>query len=247
MAYTDQISVPASEPVTLTMVKQRLRLPSSYPNDDTVLSGLIVGVRQDCERLMDLMLARRKFAQVLDSFPYYIDVIQSQNAYPPAYYSAPRYATTLWNYSQMIKLARAPLISVDAFTYIGSDGLPHTLQAGVDFIVDPETKLARIFPMVGRYWPPCLYTPNAVKIEYTAGFGSDPTEVTDFTLPSPPPSPPNQQASYKIVTGIPQAMIDFMTSLVVFRYLNPGTPGMPLEWENRLMGLGLFDFAPTRG
>lgn len=247
MGYCEQIAVPEQEPVTLAAVKQRLKLPAGYTLDDAVIAGLITGAREDAERLSGLMLARRQFTQVLDSFPYFTDTLQSQLAYPPSYYSLPRYSTTLWNYSQMIKLARAPLISVDSLTYIGSDGNPATLQSGVDFIVDPETKLARIFPMVGGYWPPCLYTPNAVAIVFTAGYSDNPNENTTFGLPSPPPSPPNQQTSYEIATGIPQAFVDLITSLVVYRYQYPAVPGVPADFERAFMSPGMFDWAPTRG
>lgn len=247
MAYSQQIATPEAEPVTLAMVKARLRLPTGFSNDDGVITGLITGVREDAERLSGLILAQRPFAQVLDSFPYFTDTIQSQQAYPPSYYSLPRYSSTLWNYSQMIKLAQAPLISVDKFTYVGTDGLTHDLQPGIDFILDPETRLARIFPMVGGFWPPCLYTPNAVQIKFTAGFSATPTDVTTFSLPSPPPSPPNQQTSYAVVTGIPQTFIDAITALTVRRYQYPAEPGVPPEFERAFQAPGIFDFAPTRG
>lgn len=247
MGYCEQVEQPAVEPVSLDFVKTRLRLPSSFSSQDTVLAALITGARLDAERISGLMLAQRRFSQVLDSFPYYTDTVQSQLAYPPSYYSLPRYSTTLWNYSQMIKLARAPLISVDSFTYVGADGLTHELNAGVDFIVDPETKLARVFPMVGQQWPACLYTPNAVQILFTAGYDPDPAKVTTFSLPSPPPSPANQQTSYDIATGIPMDLMCAIAELTVFRFQNPGTPGVPPEMERAFASLGIMDFAPTRG
>jgi hypothetical protein len=248
MAWCEQIAMPVDEPVSLAVVKKRLRLPPAFTDHDDMLTGLIVTTRQDGERLSGLTLAQRQFTQVLDSFPYYTDTIQSQQAYPPSYYSLPRYSTTLWNYSQMIKLARAPLISVDSITYIGTDGLEHVLHSGTDFIVDPETHLARIFPRVGQFWPAVIYAPNAVKIIFTAGFSKTPSDVTVFGLPSPPPAPPNQQTTYRIVTGIPQSIADFLTALVVDRYQYPGKAGMEIEMEQRFMALGTGDmWAPTRG
>ena len=244
MGYCEQIALPEAEPVSLDFVRQRLRLPSSMTQQDTVLTLLIQGARLDAERISGLILAQRQFAQVLDSFPYFTDTIQSQQSYPPNYYSQPRYSTTLWNYSQMIKLTKAPLISVDEFIYIGTDGEPHTLVAGQDFIVDPETKLARIFPMVGQQWPACLYTPNAVQIKFTAGYDPDPTAVTTFTSPQ---DPPNQQVEYDIVTGIPADMQCMIAELAVWRFQNPGVPGVPAEIERAISAMGILDFSPTRG
>src|SRR5690242_12984812 len=159
MGYCKQIALPATEPVSLAQAKSFLRLPPSYIDEDSTITGLIQSAREDGERLSGRCLAQRQFTQTLDSFPYYTDAIQSQQAYPPSYYSLPRYSTTLWNYSQMIKLERAPLISVDSLTYINSAGNPATLQNGIDFIVDPLAEEARLFPMVGGFWPPVLYTP----------------------------------------------------------------------------------------
>ena len=247
MSYCNQTALPAQEPVTLQMVKDRLRLTNVDGPQDQMLTDLIAGARLDAERCSGLRLAKRPFQQALDSFPYFTDTIQSQLAYPPSYYSLPRYSTTLWNYSQMIKLAEAPLISVENITYIADTGDPKVLQAGVDFILDPVTKLARIFPMVGKYWPSALYTPNSVVINFTAGYEPDPTAITTYGLPSPPPAPPNQQVQYKVVTGIPQSFIDAMSGLVVWRYQHPGEVGVPLKFEQAFQAMGVVDFAPTRG
>jgi hypothetical protein len=65
-------------------------------------------------------LINKGYRQSLDAFPYFVDTVMSQMAYPPSYYSLPRYSTTLWNYSQMIKLLRAPLQSITKITFSDS-------------------------------------------------------------------------------------------------------------------------------
>jgi hypothetical protein len=248
MAYCNQIALPTQEPVSLTTAKAFLNLPSSVTTFDAIISGFIQGAREDGERISGRCLAQRQFLQVMDSFPYFADTVQSQLAYPPSYYSLPRYSTTLWNYSQMIKMMKSPLISVDTLTYIDDTGNPQTLQSGVDFIVDPETELARVFPMVGQYWPPCLYTPNAVAITFTAGYDPDPTATQTIGLPSPPPNPPNQQTEYTIVVGIPQVFLDAMLNLIAYRFNNRGSGGeVPPFIERAFQANGLIDFSPTRG
>jgi hypothetical protein len=67
------------------------------------------------------------YRQSLDAFPYFVDTVMSQMAYPPSYYSLPRYSTTLWNYSQMIKLLRSPLQSITKITY--TDSVTGQIQA----------------------------------------------------------------------------------------------------------------------
>lgn len=247
MAYCKQVAVPSQEPVTLSMVKSRLRLPSSLSTFDDEITQRISAAREDGERLSGFVLAQRQFVQTLDSFPYFTDTVQSQLAYPPSYYSLPRYSTTLWNYSQMIKVAKAPVISVDQFAYVGTDGDTHILIQGSDFILDPVNDLGRIFPMPGQYWPPCLYTPDAVKITFTGGYSPDPSDTTTYGLSSPPASPPDQETGFTLVTGIPQAFIDAICALTVYRFQNPAVAGVPQPFELAFQSPGIIDFAPTRG
>lgn len=241
------MELPAAEPLSLAQARLFLRLPASYTSQDTVISDLITGAREDGERISGLVLAQRKFSQVLDSFPYYIDTAMSQQAYPPGYYGLPRYSTSYWNYSQMIKLGTGPLIDVESFIYVKPDGTTASLVSGIDFIVDPEIKLARIFPMVGTVWPPVLYTPNAVQIVFKAGYDPDPSATVNFGLPSPPPNPPNQQTSYTMVTGIPQAYLSAIKDLVAFRFQNRGVGDMPPAIERAFLSNSVQDWAPTPG
>lgn len=246
MAYVQQATFPEVEPVTLAQAKSYLNLPSGSSDQDDTITRMIVAAREDGERLTDRILAQRQFVQCLDSFPYFIDTIQSQQAYPPSYYSLPRYSTTLWNYSQMIKVSKNPVISIDDFRYVATDGTEKTLQPGVDYIVDPVGQPARIFPKVGGNWPPCLYAPNAVKIVYTAGYDPDPSTVLDIEIPDPPQNPPNQQSAYSMVVGIPNTLVDLLLNLVAWKYQNRGA-ATPAALEAAFQSQGILDFASTRG
>lgn len=248
MGYCKQVALPAVEPVTIAQALAFLQLPSSFSDPANIIGMMISSAREQGERISDRCLAQRQFVQVLDSFPYYTDTIQSQLAYPPSYYSLPRYSTTLWNYSQMIKLSKSPVKTVDSLTYIGGDGNPATLQEGTDFIVDNVSEECRLFPMVGQFWPPCLYTPNAVQILFTAGYDPNPSASLTTSLPFPPPSPPNQQSSYKFIIGIPQDYIDGILNLVAYKFQNRGaSETTPANIERLFLANAVFDFAPTRG
>jgi Phage gp6-like head-tail connector protein len=108
----------ASDPVTLAEAKRWLRLDNTDEDDDIL--ALISAATQVCETFTMRSFVSKGFKMTLDSFPYFMDTIMSQLAYPPSYYSAPRLSTTLWNYSQQIKVLRPPLISVDRITYLAS-------------------------------------------------------------------------------------------------------------------------------
>lgn len=109
---------PVAEPLTLTETKNFLRV--SITDDDSLISTLITAAREACESYTSRSFCFKGYKQTLDSFPYYVDTVMSQMAYPPSYYALPRYSTTLWNYSQMIKLFNPPLVSVDRITYLAS-------------------------------------------------------------------------------------------------------------------------------
>jgi hypothetical protein len=109
---------PTAEPVTLAQAKRFLRV--EFPDDDDLITGLIQAAREACENFTDRSFCIKGYRQSLDSFPYFTDTMLSQMAYPPSYYSLPRYSTTLWNYSQMIKLFKPPLVAVDRITFISS-------------------------------------------------------------------------------------------------------------------------------
>lgn len=156
------------EPITLLEAKNYLRV--DMDNDDSFISGLISAAREACEVFCGRSFAVISYVQTLDSFPYYTDTVISQNSYPPSYASLPQYSTTMWNYSQMIKLFYPPLIRVDRIEYIAADGTMQTLEPDTDFVVDNINEPARIFPIPGSTWPPVFYTPNSVKIFFTCGY-----------------------------------------------------------------------------
>lgn len=244
MGYLRQTSLPTTEPVPLAWMKNFLRLDAGFTTDDTLISGLISAAREHGEKLTGRAIAQRTFRQVLDSFPYYTDTIQSNLAYPPSYYSLPRYSTTLWNYSQMIKLAPTPVASVQAMRYIDANGQPQTLAEDTDFLLDLISEPARIFPKVGQYWPASLYVANSLEIDFTAGYDPNPAAapVTDTVSQNPPDEQPDQVVDL----AVPFSIIQAISLLVSFWYDNR-TAASPPEIDNLFYDNAVIDFAPTRG
>jgi hypothetical protein len=127
MSYIVEEFAPVAEPLLLADVKNFLKVPPGVQADDTFVQELIQSAREEVERHTGLSLVNKGYRQTLDSFPYYIDTIASTEAYPPSYYSGPRYATNLWNYSQMIKLLRSPLRQVSKIVYTDTNNTAQTL------------------------------------------------------------------------------------------------------------------------
>lgn len=119
---------PTSEPITLKQAKDFLRVDGT--DDDDLITSLVQAAREAVEVFTGRSFCYKGYLMTLDAFPYYTDSIASQQAYPPSYYSAPRYSTTLWNYSQMIKLWRPPCVRVDRISYLAAgDQQWHDLTA----------------------------------------------------------------------------------------------------------------------
>jgi hypothetical protein len=248
------VNGPSVEPITLTEAKNYLKVNVS--TDDDLISACITAARHWAESFTGRSIAKKQYVFSLDAFPYFTDTITSQNAYPPSYYSLPRYSTTLWNYSQMIKLWYPPVLTIDHFKYIDPNGNVQTLKQGTDFIFDPVNEDCRIFTMPGQFWPPCLYTPNAVLITYTAGYddatsGTD--EEEDETLTQTNVTPPNQQPSYTFNNVMPHAIRVALLMLTSHFYFNrdavvAGTASeVPFGVQSLLSTYQVLDYSPTRG
>src|SRR5579871_50098 len=120
MAYIVEEIAPIAEPLLLGDVKNFLKVPVGVTADDNFILELIQAAREEVEGYTGRSLNNKGYNQVLDAFPYFVDTVMSQMAFPPSYYSLPRYSTTLWNYSQMIKLLRSPLREVSKISYVDS-------------------------------------------------------------------------------------------------------------------------------
>ena len=296
-------------PVTLTEAKLFLRV-DNITEDDALITTLISAATAVCESFCRRSFINKGFLQTLDSFPYFNDTALSQLAYPPNMGALPRYSTTMLNYSQMIKLFRPPLISVDRITYMDSglvsyvDLVPQPLpwypqtvykdgaQVGDNngnvqtlvmgdpsntasgksgtrpttwnntlggftvesapataiwrndgplpqgefgaYIVDKNSEPARVFPGINSvgsggigFWPSVMYIPNAVQIHFTAGYGSDSTQIPD----------PIRQAIMQLVANLYETREPVKEDAIT----------IPPHVQMMLYPYVVRDLAPTRG
>lgn len=114
-AFVEVPGQTVTEPISVATAANWVK--ATVSDDNAILAMLITAARVCTEAFTGRTIAKRQMRQSLDSFPYFTDSVISQLAYPPSYYAMPKYSTTLWNYSQMIKLFGPPLISVDRITY----------------------------------------------------------------------------------------------------------------------------------
>ena len=257
---------PMCEPVPVALVKQHLRITGSA--DDGLLGGYISAARIACEIFCRRRFINATMAQFLDSFPYFTDTVMSQMAYPPAYYSLPRYSTTLWNYSQMIKLFYSRC-TPDPVTIIYVDSVTQTKQTLTgtndvsnqdppgDFLVDLNSEPPRLFPLAGGYWPSVLYVPNAVEIDYVCGYNNDATIAADLQAMDPPLAigTPGAAAAETLLrqADVPQSVVTAIMLMVGGWYENRESVSpltmkeVPFAMQNLLWNERVEDLQPTRG
>ena len=169
-------AVISSEPVSLTVMKNWLRIPPSVVNDDGDIEDLIEEARVQAELLTNCALVRSTFVQYLDHWPgwgarefdYYGGGSGGAASGSGSYAGMGYDRHHRWHGE--IKVKRPPLVSVQGITFIGTDGRPYTLNPGQDFVVDIASQPGRIRPIPYTIWPLTLHVPAAIAISFTAGY-----------------------------------------------------------------------------
>lgn len=148
----ERTTPPAKEPITLAEVKAHLRFDSG--DEDALLNRLIETARRRVEQWEWRAHITQTWTGKLDEFP-------------------PCNGT--------IYLPFNPVQLVGSITYLDTDGVSQTLVANTDYTVDVKSQPARITPAYLKSWPTTRNVIDAVTVTWTAGYGTEPTDVPDDT------------------------------------------------------------------
>ena len=160
-----QTSAPNDEPVTLAEAKNHLRVDADLTADDTLVQLLISAARRYAETYTGRSFITTGWRRVLDAFPG-----PSLFGVPPGTpYSLPVHA---------IQLDKGTVLAVGSITYQDMSGAWATLPPA-DYVADLSGCPARITPVFGKIWPVTLPQIGAVRVDYTAGYGSDAADVPE--------------------------------------------------------------------
>lgn len=77
-----------------------------------------------------------------------------------------------------VVLRQPPIIAVQSVTYLDEDEVLQTLDPQ-DYLLDKASEPGYLVPATGRAWPATFDRINAVQVNYTAGYGSLPTDVPE--------------------------------------------------------------------
>ncbi len=143
------LEAPATTPVTVTEVKDQLRV--EHTDDDTLINRLIsVAVAYtDVQGALGHAMITQKWGQWINSTP-----------------------------PQTVKLLLGPLIAVTAVKYYDTDGVLQTDTLSNYEIFGTEFSTT-IGPKEGFAWPVTQDRPDAIRIEYTIGYGSATTDIPE--------------------------------------------------------------------
>lgn len=159
------VQAPTVEPITLTQLKQHLRVGADFTDDDALLGSYISAARSYAERYTRRAFLPQIWRLGLDHFP---QTYQMPSSVPPNLRRDWPFYAGIWSQST-IALPKPRVRSVDSITYMDGSGQQQTLDPS-RYLVDIASEPARIVPGAGLYWPTVTaYLPGSVQITYTTG------------------------------------------------------------------------------
>ena len=143
------LEAPAAAPVLLAEVKSQLRI--EHPDDDLMIDRLIKTAASytDAKGALGHAMITQKWGQWVNSVP-----------------------------PQYVRLAMGPLIEVTAVQYYDIDGALQTDTLS-NYEITGTDFTTRIGPKSGFNWPVTQDRADAIRIEYTAGYGATSASVPE--------------------------------------------------------------------
>lgn len=151
-------------PVTVEQMRAHLRLTTA--TEDVVLQSYIAAATALAESDLNRSLITQTWKLYLDRFP---GVWWRDGALMPVYTGDPYKETE-------IRLHKPPVVSVEKVYYTDTSGVEQTLAAA-NYLLDVTVPFARLVPAYNCAWPDTREQINAVRIEYTAGYGASGADV----------------------------------------------------------------------
>lgn len=141
------ITAPTVEPIDVATLKSWCRI--DVPDEDTLLTALCIpAARLACENAIGRALLEQTWEVVLDAWPS----------------------------ASAIELPRSPALAITSVKYINTSGVETTLDPSA-YALDKDSEPGWLLPAYGTDWPEARFTANAIRVRYTAGYGTTAADV----------------------------------------------------------------------
>jgi len=169
-----RITEPSENPISRDEAKLHLRVTDD--NEDTLIDALIASATQEVEKILRRSLISQQWRLSLDRFPstsLYGEASLQQRSRASR---RPGHFSTGANEGKTIILDWPTIIDVDLVEYYDEDEVLQTLSS-TKYDIDNENEPGRLVLKNTEGWPSTAIVPNAVKIEYTSGYGTASVDI----------------------------------------------------------------------
>lgn len=164
-----EVTGPTVEPISRIEARQHLRLDDDV--DDSQVRSYITAARIWAENYTGRVFISRTMRQSLDANPYpQVGSLSEGSVYG--------HQNQLVGATGHIEIAAVPVISVSSIKYY-DDADNETTWAASNYYVDSVSDVAKVVLRDGGSWPSDLRAANGLEINFTAGYGSSPTDVPE--------------------------------------------------------------------
>ena len=166
MAGIETVTAAADEPLGLTEVKDYLRLDDQV--DDNFVRTFIIAAREWAENYTNRAFITR-------TLRFHIDGVREANR---DLWEGGKVGPYQTFYKNFIEIPHPPLIAVSSVKYF-DDSDNESTWATSNYYVDSIRQPARIVLRDGGTFPTDLRNANGIQVNYTAGYGSTPSDVPE--------------------------------------------------------------------
>jgi len=160
------VTGPAATPVSRTEARNHLRLDDDV--DDSLVRAYIQAATDWAENYTGRFLVSRTCQMMLDG---------ARELESPLW-EGMRTGPSNVAYLDHIELAAAPVISVESIKYYSDDDTQYTWAAS-NYFVDTFSEPAKVVLRDGGTYPTDLRAANGLEINFTAGYGSNPSATPE--------------------------------------------------------------------
>jgi uncharacterized phiE125 gp8 family phage protein len=163
------LTQPACEPITTDEALAHCRIDAD--TEDGLVAGYMMAARTFVENLIGRPLIRRSYLYTLDY------------GWPLLRYSTsmPYWTSNFDYYRTRIELPKSPIGDpswIEVVTYIDVDGNGQTLDP-TQYVIIVDGVVPYIEPAYNVYWPPTRDQPQAISVQFDAGYGAEPGDIPD--------------------------------------------------------------------